>query len=62
VAVGRAVWKEATKFTGEQRLEFLRTTAKGRMERLTALCAALAKPWTEFYTAPQVTKDWYMSY
>jgi tagatose-1,6-bisphosphate aldolase len=62
VAVGRAVWKEATKLTGEQRLDFLRTTARGRMERLTALCAALAKPWTEFYAAPQVMKDWYVSY
>jgi len=62
VAVGRAVWKEATKLTGEGRLKFLSTIAKVRMERLTALCDALAKPWTDFYKAPQLTTDWYVSY
>jgi tagatose-1,6-bisphosphate aldolase len=62
VAVGRAVWKEATKLLNEGRLEFLDTTAKERMERLTALCAALAKPWTDFYAPPQLTTDWYVGY
>jgi tagatose 1,6-diphosphate aldolase len=62
VAVGRAVWKEATKLSGEGRLEFLSTTAKNRMERLTALCAALAKPWTDFYVPPQLATDWYVEY
>jgi tagatose-1,6-bisphosphate aldolase len=41
VAVGRAVWKEATGFDSEQRDRFLRTTALPRMERVTALCDAL---------------------
>lgn len=62
VAVGRAVWKEATKLTGEGRLNFLNTIAKERMERITALCDALAKPWTDFFTAPELTTDWYVSY
>jgi len=43
-------------------LKFLSTIAKVRMERLTALCDALAKPWTDFYKAPQLTTDWYVSY
>jgi tagatose 1,6-diphosphate aldolase len=62
VAVGRAVWKEATKLVGEERLDFLGTTAKTRMERITALCAALAKPWTDFYAPPQLSTDWYVEY
>lgn len=62
VAVGRAVWKEATGLHGEGRLEFLNTTAQERMERLTALCAALAKPWTDFYAPPPLAPDWYVGY
>lgn len=60
VAVGRAVWKEATKLSGEKRMEFLNLIAKERMHRLTALCEALAKPWTAFYAPPQVSTDWYV--
>jgi len=62
VAVGRAVWKEATRLRGNERLEFLQKTARPRMERLTALCHALAKPWTSFYAPPQVQPDWYLIY
>jgi len=62
VAVGRAVWKEATKLTGEERLDFLRLTAAVRMQRLTALCEGLAKPWTDFFAPPELTTDWYVDY
>ena len=62
VAVGRAVWKEATKLAGQERLTFLREVARPRMERVTALCQALARPWTEFYAPPQVSPDWYQRY
>lgn len=62
VAVGRAVWKEATQLMGERRISFLREIARPRMERLTALCHALAKPWTAFYVPPQVQPDWYLGY
>jgi tagatose 1,6-diphosphate aldolase len=61
IAVGRAVWKEAVNLQGEERTNFLRTTAKYRISRLTSLCHALAKPYTDFYTAV-APSDWYKTY
>ena len=46
VAVGRAVWKEAAGISRVNRREFLATVARDRMARVTALCDALAVPWT----------------
>jgi len=46
VAVGRAVWQEATEITAAARAEFLTTIARQRMERVSALCRALARSWT----------------
>lgn len=62
VAVGRAVWKEATNLAGEARLAFLRGPARARMARVTALCEALARPWTAFYQAGDFAADWYKTY
>ncbi len=59
VAVGRAVWREATKVPPETRQEFLDVTARERMRRITALVDALAKPWTDFYTPPEITPEWF---
>ncbi len=61
IAVGRAVWKEAVELTGDERLRFLRTTARRRISRLTSLCHALARPFTDFYQA-DAPFDWYKSY
>ncbi|PKO19053.1 MAG: hypothetical protein CVU39_00445 [Chloroflexi bacterium HGW-Chloroflexi-10] len=61
IAVGRAVWQEAVTMDGAQRLDFLRTTARERLIRLNALCVALAKPVTDFYTA-EAPFDWYKNY
>ena len=61
IAVGRAVWKEAVTMQGEERIKFLRTTAKYRISRLTSLCHALAKPVTDFYQA-DAPFDWYKTY
>ena len=61
VAVGRAVWKEAVMLAGDERTEFLRTTAPQRLARLTSLCHALAKSYADFYSA-DVPFDWYKSY
>jgi tagatose-1,6-bisphosphate aldolase len=46
VAVGRAVWREAAELSVEARDAFLSTVARERMARVTALCQALARPWT----------------
>jgi tagatose-1,6-bisphosphate aldolase len=61
IAVGRAVWKEAVMMQGADRIQFLQTTAKDRIARLTSLCHALAKPYTDFYTA-RTPFDWYRTY
>lgn len=62
VAVGRAVWKEAVNLQGQEREEFLRQVARRRMARVTALCDALARPWSDFYTAPHLEPGWYAQY
>jgi len=61
LAVGRAVWQEAVSMVGDERIRFLRTTARQRISRLTSLCHALAKPYTDFYTAA-TPFDWYKAY
>ena len=61
IAVGRAVWKEAVTMNGDERMKFLRATAKYRLSRLTSLCHALAKPFTDFYQA-DASFDWYKTY
>jgi tagatose-1,6-bisphosphate aldolase len=61
IAVGRAVWQEAVAMTGLERSEFLRSVAGKRISRLTSLCHALAKPYTEFYSA-DAPFDWYKNY
>jgi tagatose-1,6-bisphosphate aldolase len=61
IAVGRAVWKEAVLMNSEARIKFLLTIACERISRLTSLCHALAKPYTDFYQA-DAPFDWYQSY
>jgi hypothetical protein len=45
----------------EDRMQFLRTTARQRISRLTSLCHALARPYTDFYQA-SAPFDWYETY
>ncbi len=61
IAVGRAVWKEAVTMEREERQVFLRNVAAERLTRLTSLCHALAKPFTDFYSA-DTPFDWYRKY
>jgi tagatose-1,6-bisphosphate aldolase len=61
IAVGRAVWKETITMNPEERVRFLRTTARQRISRLTSLCHALARPYTDFFTAA-APFDWYKTY
>jgi tagatose-1,6-bisphosphate aldolase len=62
VMVGRAVWKEATALTGDARQRFLTGTAFTRMQRITALCNALARPWTTLYQPTEITSKSYQTY
>jgi len=61
IAVGRAVWQEAVTLGETGRLDFLRATARPRLARLTSLCHALARPFTDFYAAA-APFDWYSTY
>lgn len=61
IAVGRSVWQEAVSLDGSARLDFLRQIARPRLERLNALCLALARPFTEVYHA-SAPFDWYQRY
>jgi tagatose 1,6-diphosphate aldolase len=61
IAVGRAVWKEAVTMKSAERSKFLQTTARQRISRLTSLCHALAKPYTDFYAA-DAPFNWYRNY
>ena len=62
VAVGRAVWQEATDVEGEGRHRFLQAVALPRMQRVTALCEALARPWTEWYGPATIPPGFHESY
>jgi tagatose 1,6-diphosphate aldolase len=62
VAVGRAVWSEAARLEGEDRIAFLRTQARRRMQAATATCAEQARPWSAVYAAPKVDGRWFASY
>jgi tagatose 1,6-diphosphate aldolase len=61
IAVGRAVWQEAIMMNGDERIGFLRTAGRERISRLRSLCHALAKPYTDFYSA-EAPFDWYKTY
>jgi len=62
VAVGRAIWQEAIPLKSVERETFMRDVAFRRMERITALCDGLARPWTDFYCVPELTSSWYINY
>jgi tagatose-1,6-bisphosphate aldolase len=62
IAVGRAVWQEAVSLAGPQRTTFLTEVARPRLETLTQTCSELGRPWTDFYTTPEVTPDWHKTY
>jgi len=62
VAVGRAVWKEATQLQDKERAAFLHETAVKRMRRITDLCNTEARPWTAVYAPPPIAPEWYVNY
>lgn len=62
VAVGRAVWSEASRLTGESRAAFLSGEARRRMAAVTACCAERGRPWSELYSAPEVDAGWFSRY
>ena len=59
---GRAIWKEAISMAPDERQEFLRHTAKDRINRLVDHTEAYSRPWTDFYEPPPVETEWYTNY
>jgi tagatose 1,6-diphosphate aldolase len=62
VAVGRAVWSEATRLAGQARTAFLRGEARRRMTAATQLCAERARSWRQLYAAPEIDGQWFSRY
>jgi tagatose-1,6-bisphosphate aldolase len=62
VAVGRAVWSEATRLAGAERSAFLRGPARERMTQARRLCADRARPWQAAYSAAEVDGGWFSRY
>lgn len=59
---GRAIWKEAVTMGDAERAQFLSTTAISRMQRLNTLSAQYAKPWSQIFSMPKSSDNWYKSY
>lgn len=62
VIVGRAVWAEAVNLLGDERVNFLKTTAQQRMATLAQICANHATPWFDRVTPPIDNVTWYETY
>ena len=62
VAVGRAVWNEASRLAGAERSAFLGGEARRRMALVTARCVERARPWSALYSAPEVDARWFSRY
>jgi tagatose-1,6-bisphosphate aldolase len=62
VAVGRAVWKEATDLKGTERIHFLKDVAAPRMRQVRDLVNALGIPWTSCYQTADIDENWFKSY
>jgi tagatose 1,6-diphosphate aldolase len=59
---GRAIWKEAVTMGDAARTQFLNEVAVPRIQKLTQVAVAASRPWTEFYSLPEATGDWYKTY
>ncbi len=59
---GRAIWKECIPMSAEQRAQFLAQTATVRVQRLSALAAEFARPWTDFFAPPPPDEGWFADY
>lgn len=62
VIVGRAVWAEAVKLQGNERVKFLKNTAQKRMATLAQICADYAHPWFDRVATPANHVTWYETY
>lgn len=59
VIAGRALWAEACALPAGARPAFVEGVVRPRLARLTAVCRALARPWTAKLAAPDLRDRWY---
>ncbi|MDX2140815.1 MAG: tagatose 1,6-diphosphate aldolase [Chloroflexota bacterium] len=59
---GRAIWKECVVMSPEDRQTFLTNTAMARVDQLNEIADAHARKWTDFYTPPTGSNDWFKTY
>lgn len=62
VIVGRAVWSEAVALQGDDRVQFMKTTAASRMQQLAQVCSESATPWQARVQKPDHAVNWYETY
>jgi len=62
IAAGRAVWSEAASLQGSKRRDFVTIVARRRLEKLTSLCEALARPVRELLVPVYPEEGWYTDY
>ena len=46
----------------DERDNFLENSARDRLRQLLDIAACEARPWTDFYSAPQSSETWYEAY
>jgi len=59
---GRAIWKEAINMSAQERASFLMGEATDRIKRLLDIAETECRPWSEFYSFPKSTEDWFTTY
>jgi tagatose 1,6-diphosphate aldolase len=61
---GRAIWKEAAQFVGEERTAFLKNTGVNRVKELVDIVHKYAAPWQSVQDVkkPEITDGWLETY
>lgn len=61
---GRAIWKEGISRSRPERLNWLDTVARKRLETLSEIASRYGKPWTDFFPPDDLEdyENWYVSY
>ncbi|NMC53755.1 MAG: tagatose 1,6-diphosphate aldolase [Chloroflexi bacterium] len=62
ILAGRAIWKEALEVPQSERLAFLQTTGRERMQALHHICGQYATPYPALYQTESLAEDWYAAY
>jgi tagatose 1,6-diphosphate aldolase len=59
---GRAIWQEAVRLSGQERIKFLTDTARRRLLDLSELAREFGVPWSKRYAKTGVDERWFAQY